>query len=242
MSCARPVVHEPFSYSGSRFYVTIDGHDHERADPQTLHQLLTYTEPDPVYTKAGNLAKRQPPPHQDSPWHFYTAQLVHYGLKPLKTKDAAKRNLLAAFGADRCLSVPDRILELEERLEREYQQANKVAKKKYMAEKRRKRDKLRQRREAILQQFADVVDLDLLRRGRLDEFDSDSDGDEVSRARLRDAIATLSETDMRKILTGLLDDIPDVVHAVRDRVRRLHLYPTTKRSEGEKELVRDRSD
>ncbi|KAI0027547.1 hypothetical protein K488DRAFT_90731 [Vararia minispora EC-137] len=109
----------------SCFYVRIleDGgkrHHHTRASPLTLHSLLTWTNPGPVLTKKGVPSKRQPAPHKDEPWHFYTAQLLHYGLKPLKTKAAAKKALLAAFGGGTTLQVPQHILTLQQKLRAEW--------------------------------------------------------------------------------------------------------------------------
>jgi hypothetical protein len=128
---APPIVRDSFSCSGGDLYVTIEGHRHERTDPESLHRLLTYTQPAPLLTKAGKVAKRQPAPHKDPPGHFYCAQLLHYGLKPMKTREAAKKQLSATFVANGTLSVPERILKLEETLQKEYRHANEIAKKKY---------------------------------------------------------------------------------------------------------------
>jgi intergrase/recombinase len=57
---------------------------------------------------------------------FYVAQLLHYGLPPMKTKDPAKTRLLMAFGTQRELIVPKHILELEKSLKKQYSQANEL--------------------------------------------------------------------------------------------------------------------
>ncbi|KAL1738716.1 hypothetical protein HDZ31DRAFT_69698, partial [Schizophyllum fasciatum] len=117
---ALPASRDDFFHDGSTFYVEIDGkHRHPRCDASSLHGLLTYT-PGPVLTKKGQVAKRQPPPHKDPPAHFYTAQMLHYGLKPLKTRDPAKRKLLAAFEGRDTLAVPAHILQLEQELATEF--------------------------------------------------------------------------------------------------------------------------
>ena len=225
-SYAPPIVHDSFSYSGDGFYVTIDGHRHQRASSETLYRSLTHTQPDPVLTKAGKVAKRQPAPHRDPPGHFYCAQLLHYGLKPLKTKDAAKRHLLAAFGADGRLSVPDEILELEKTLRQEYRQANDIARKKYEEEKRAKkieRDRrLQKRRDAITQEFVDDHDYQSPASDSPGEIDFESVENDISNAHLHDAIADLPEKRLRKLLARLVDEIPAVERAMRKEVRKLH--------------------
>ena len=83
------------------------------------------TPPPPALTKAGKVAKRQPKDtHKDEEAHFYAAQLVHYGLKPLKTREPAKKRLLAAFGGagGKTLEVPKAVLELEVALRKEWKE------------------------------------------------------------------------------------------------------------------------
>jgi hypothetical protein len=114
-----------FSFQNDKFYVAIDYHTHPRKDAAELYALLTYTPPPPALTKAGKVAKRQPKDtHKDEEAHFYAAQLVHYGLKPLKTREPAKKRLLAAFGgADgKSLEVPKAVLELEVALRKEWKE------------------------------------------------------------------------------------------------------------------------
>ncbi|KAL1709208.1 hypothetical protein EV121DRAFT_276594 [Schizophyllum commune] len=124
---AQPVSRDDFFYDGTMFYVEIEGkHRHPRCDATSLHGLLTYT-PGPLLTKKGQLAKRQPPPHKDPPAHFYTAQMIHYGLKPLKTRDPAKKKLLAAFDGGATLAVPAHILQLEQQLATEFAVSGKGA-------------------------------------------------------------------------------------------------------------------
>ena len=125
---ASPVSRDGFFHSGDSFYVEIDKHRHGRTDSTALFHLLTYTEPSPLLTKAGTVAKRQRLPHKDPPGHFYSAQLIHYGLKPMKTKAAAKKQLLASYMASGSLVVLQSIMKLEETLKKEYLRANQLAK------------------------------------------------------------------------------------------------------------------
>jgi hypothetical protein len=225
---APPVVRDSFSHSGDSFYVTFEGHRHERADSGSLYRLLTYTEPPPLLTKAGKVAKRQPAPHKDPPGHFYCAQLLHYGLKPLKTKEAAKKRLCAAFAADGTLPVPEPILKLEETLQDDYRQANEIAKKKYEEEKKTREIEEKARREnrkrehdAIMQAFIDAGDLE--DSSSLKKFKSESTEDEISQEQLSDTIATLSKKRLREILLSLVDEIPAVKRAVMKEIGKLPL-------------------
>ncbi|KAJ7766841.1 hypothetical protein B0H16DRAFT_1882834 [Mycena metata] len=119
-SYAPPIRRDGFMCNGYDFYVqAANSHlKSRRADATDLHALLTYTAPPPVLTKAGKVAKRQPRPHEDQSEEFYLAQVAHHGLKAVKTKDAAKRALLSAFGSKKTLAVPDRILMLEKEMEK----------------------------------------------------------------------------------------------------------------------------
>jgi hypothetical protein len=91
--------------------------------------------PPPILTKIGKVAKRQPKlsKYQGQPAHFYTAQLMYYGLKPLKLREPAKKRLLAAYsgGGAEALKVPERMLRLEEEMKEGYRVANWVVKKAY---------------------------------------------------------------------------------------------------------------
>jgi hypothetical protein len=230
---APPVVRDSFSYSGRGLYVTIDGYPHGRADQDTLHRLLTYTEPGPLLTKAGKVAKRQPPPRKDMPGHFYCAQLLHYGLKPLKTKEPAKKQLLAAF-TNGALSVPQHILTLEDTLQKEWDKANVIAKAKLEEEilareieDERQRKKRKQEYDAIIREANDIEVL----------VGQNSDEEEISQAQLRDTIATLPEKGLRKILTTLVNDIPEVEHAVIREVKKLQSTNSSKARGGKKSKV-----
>jgi hypothetical protein len=104
-----------FSFQDDKFYVAIDYHTHPRKDAAELYALLTYTPSPPALTKAGKVAKRQ---------SKVTLKDQSYGLKPLKTREPAKKRLLAAFGgADgKTLEVPKAVLELEVALRKEWKE------------------------------------------------------------------------------------------------------------------------
>jgi hypothetical protein len=55
-----------------------------RRDSTMLFDHLTYTQPTPLLTKVGKVANY---PQKDPPGHFYSAWLLHYGLKPMKFLD-----------------------------------------------------------------------------------------------------------------------------------------------------------
>ena len=113
----------PFSYDTHSNFHIFDkdrGRPYKRCESKELYNLLTYDAEAAKYTKAGKLRKN-PPNHRDETQYFYCAQLLHYGLKPLKSKSAAKKALLAAFGDSKTeLRVPEHILKLEKELEAQF--------------------------------------------------------------------------------------------------------------------------
>ncbi len=132
-----PISCPPFTYSTDGG-LKVNGHS--RCDEQRLYELLTYVDPGPVLTKKGEPRVRQPPAHKDQTGAFYEAQLVHYGLKPLKTKSAAKRALLLEFDCNEGkLNVPEAFRELEDELAAQFRRENSEARKEYRAEMERKR-------------------------------------------------------------------------------------------------------
>ncbi|TFK43970.1 hypothetical protein BDQ12DRAFT_731924 [Crucibulum laeve] len=226
-----------FFYRGRSFYVGVDGFQHGRADPADLHALLTYTPPPPVLTKAGKVAKRQPVnTHKEKEAHFYCAQLLHYGLKPLKTREPAKKKLLAAFEASggKTLAVPPQILELEKTLKEQWKAANSMAKKKFIeeektraleAEKRSKQKKALQ--EADMKKFLEGTSQPIAgTSGDPFELGEESDNSveiievpkSMTKPQLRNAITTLSEDRLRAILTKLLDDVPAVQKILKNEI------------------------
>ena len=107
----------PFDYGSGRLEVNRVS----RRDSEALMGLLTYVDPGPVLTKKGTPRVHQPPKHKDETAAFYEAQLIHYGLRPRKSKPAAKKALLqAAESNGGNFVVPEDILQLGERMAEEY--------------------------------------------------------------------------------------------------------------------------
>ncbi len=148
---APPVSSPPFFYyPTSGLYVEIDHNRHSRSNSDRLHHLLTYKDPGPALTKAGKPKVHQPAPHKDEPGHFYVAQLLLYGLKPLKSKPAAKKALLTALQGDGGLTVPENIRKVERDLAAEYDVKNAAAEKERQKQKlleKERREKERKKRQ-----------------------------------------------------------------------------------------------
>ena len=129
---ASPVSSTPFKYTTEDFWVEVEGQRFNRHDPSSLYDLLTYVDPGPAYTKKGKLRVHQPIPHKDKTQSFYVAQLYHYGLRPRKTKQAAKNALLAAFkNQGSTLTVPENIRKIEKELADKYRAKNAMAEGEY---------------------------------------------------------------------------------------------------------------
>ncbi|VDB97876.1 unnamed protein product [Peniophora sp. CBMAI 1063] len=142
------------------FYVMQDRERYIRAEPSKLYELLTWVDKGPALTKKGAPRKRQPPPHWDESVAYYTAQALHYGLKPKKTKEETKKTLLDAFKGGKSLQVPEKILALEKELRKLWQDEDKKARARYEQEERereeaeeKKRVEDRRRHEEILAEF-----------------------------------------------------------------------------------------
>ena len=93
----------------------IQNNRHSRCKCDELHRLLT---------------NGQPRSRKDPAAHFYVAQLHHYGLTVVTSKQAAKKRLLAAFGDERSLQVPKRILDIERDLMKQYAEESAEAERK----------------------------------------------------------------------------------------------------------------
>lgn len=129
---APPVSSPPFSYSPALgLYVSVDHNTHTRSSSDRIRTLLNIG-PGPALTKAGKPKVHQP---KDETGHFYTAQLLLYGLKPLSSKPAAKKALLAALQGAGGLVVSEKVRKIERDLAAEYQVKNAAAEKEYRKEK-----------------------------------------------------------------------------------------------------------
>jgi len=138
------------------FYVKIEHNRHARASPDHLYRLLTGRRP-PHIILSSTASTWKPLPRNDEAAHFYTAQLYHYGLKPLKTKAAAKKALLAAFGDGYTLAIPERIINLRKELYAEWLVAHNKAMAEEAdrkAEEARTFEKKRVESRRMLEQFA----------------------------------------------------------------------------------------
>jgi hypothetical protein len=110
MSLAAPATKDGFAYAGD-FYAEASGHNrHRRA---TVAELKSH------FAGSGDA--------KDHPAHWYEAQLIHYGLKPSKTKGTAKMRLFEAT-TQGILSVPPHISKIEADLKKEWNKSERVAK------------------------------------------------------------------------------------------------------------------
>lgn len=119
-----------FTFEDGVFYALYDGYRHPRMNAIELYENLKDNPPSPVMpdgTRKRALIKRR-----NNHWHalyqphFYSAQLLHYGLQPVKSKTSAKERLLAAFGGPdgKTLEVPPAIFQLEEKLRAQWHVSN----------------------------------------------------------------------------------------------------------------------
>jgi hypothetical protein len=221
---AKPVSLDGFFYAGHGLYVQSEGastHRHHRRDAASLHALLTYVPPTgPLLTKKGEVAKRQPRPYKDEPGHFYVAQLALYGLKPLKTKDAAKKNLLLAFKGGKTLEVPDRLVQLERELKVEYDQANKVAVDAHYAEKAQRE---KAEREALIHQRAVY--------SKITEDDEDDFARQIANLNVRDdasqtaavlgLLAGITRSELALLIARLVCEDPSLMDTIEEEVEEI---------------------
>ncbi|KAH6496246.1 hypothetical protein HBI55_098650 [Parastagonospora nodorum] len=112
-------------YSSVLYADAGNANHHPRASVAELAALLRPEAPN-LYTKG-----RKPDtssPAKDPPWHFYSAQLIHYGLPVTKDKNGAKVRLLNAMNQFK-LEVPVWVLKVEGELKKEWEAENKKMKK-----------------------------------------------------------------------------------------------------------------
>ncbi|KAK1043496.1 hypothetical protein LTR74_018422 [Friedmanniomyces endolithicus] len=107
MSLTPPVENNGFAYAGDAFYAQAsDHHRHRRATLLELKQLFQ-----PAPGTMSNI--------KDPPAHWYECQLIHYGLRPSKTKSVAKLRLLDAFNEGSTV-VPQSLQNLETELRKQW--------------------------------------------------------------------------------------------------------------------------
>jgi hypothetical protein len=83
---APPVQRDRFLYSSVLYADAGNDNRHPRASVAELTALLRPEAPKRKGTKTAAVAESA----TDRPWHFWTAQLIHYGLTSTKNKNAAK--------------------------------------------------------------------------------------------------------------------------------------------------------
>lgn len=120
MSFAPPISRDRFHYNGDLYVEVGNLNRHKRASIAEISALLR---PDLTKPKRKSITK-------DEVGHWYTAQLIHYGLSPTQDKARAKVRLLEALNASKLL-VPPEIKKLEDSLQKEYQAAERKAKAAY---------------------------------------------------------------------------------------------------------------
>ncbi|CAH0044913.1 unnamed protein product [Clonostachys solani] len=109
---APPASEGGFAFANGEFFAEATGQNrHRRATiPELKDQIASGTD-------------------KDHPAHWFEAQLLHYGLKPSKTKSVARMRLLDAVnGSD--LAVPDHVSKLEKKLRTVWTKSEREAKKK----------------------------------------------------------------------------------------------------------------
>ncbi|MCJ1344515.1 hypothetical protein MMC31_002718 [Peltigera leucophlebia] len=121
MSFAPPISRDGFHYNGDLYVEVGNLNRHKRASIAEISALLR---PDLTKSKGKSI------PSKDEVGHWYTAQLIHYGLPPTQDKSRAKIRLLEALNSSKLL-VPPEIKILEDSLQKEYQAAERKAKAAY---------------------------------------------------------------------------------------------------------------
>lgn len=121
---APPVHRDKFLYSSILYVDAGNDNHHPRASVAELTAILRPEAPKGKKTKTPDVTE----PVKDPAWHFWTAQLLHYGLTSTKDKNVAKVRLLSALNGDR-LEVPGWIRKLEVDLKKEWEAENRKIKK-----------------------------------------------------------------------------------------------------------------
>jgi hypothetical protein len=122
---APPARRGDFLYTSVLYADPGNSNHHPRASVAELAALLRPEAPN-LYRKGQKPAVSAPA--KDPPWHFYSAQLIHYGLPVTKDKNSAKVRLLDAMNQFK-LEVPAWVLSLEGELKKEWESENRKLKK-----------------------------------------------------------------------------------------------------------------
>jgi hypothetical protein len=122
---AHPIRRGDFLYSSILYADPGNANHHPRTSVAELAALLRPEAPS-LYSGG-----RKPEPSfavKDPPWHFYSAQLIHYGLPITKNKNGAKVRLLNAMNHFK-LEVSAWVLKVEGELKKEWESENRKMKK-----------------------------------------------------------------------------------------------------------------
>ncbi|KAI8940855.1 hypothetical protein NX059_002116 [Plenodomus lindquistii] len=123
---APPARKGDFLFSSVLYADAGNSNHHSRASIAELAALLRPEAPN-LYSK-GKKPDLATTPAKDPAWHYYSAQLIHYGLPVTKDKNAAKVRLLNAMNQFK-LEVPPWVLSLESDLKKEWEAENRKLKK-----------------------------------------------------------------------------------------------------------------
>lgn len=123
---APPARRGDFLFSSVLYADPGNSNHHPRASIAELAALLRPEAPN-LYSK-GRKPDAASTPAKDPAWHYYSAQLIHYGLPVTKDKNAAKVRLLNAMNQFK-LEVPAWVLGLEGELKKEWEAENRKLKK-----------------------------------------------------------------------------------------------------------------
>jgi hypothetical protein len=122
---APPARRGDFLYSSVLYADPGNANHHPRASVAELAALLRPEAPN-IYSKGHKPEVSLPA--KDPAWHYYSAQLIHYGLPVTKDKNGAKVRLLTAMNQFK-LEVPAWVLKLEGELKKEWEAENRKMKK-----------------------------------------------------------------------------------------------------------------
>jgi hypothetical protein len=117
---APPVRRGDFLYSSILYADAGNNNEHPRASVAEIAGILR-PEAVNLYTRSNVPAASAPA--KDQVWHWWAAQLIHYGLPVTKEKSKAKIRLLDALNQFK-LEVPAWILGLEGELRKEWEREN----------------------------------------------------------------------------------------------------------------------
>lgn len=123
---APPVRHGTFLFTFVLYADVGSNNHHPRATVDELTQLLR---PDAPKSKKKSLSAQAPETFlKDKPAHWYTAQLMHYGLQQTKDKNTAKVRILDALNRGQ-LAVPTSIVGMRADMKKQWEAENRKLRK-----------------------------------------------------------------------------------------------------------------